>query len=1123
VAITATAGGGYSFSQFTGTTNYNGNPYTVTMSGPVTETVQFVSAAPIFTISPTPPPPYNWQQVQQYVPMVYTVLPPAGYIGTLQLGQVTFTCSASVQVTGVNVTPTGNPDGSLTITVTEDPTLFPLSPCYAYRTGPSVMFRVNLDVYGMNPNVSMQYFSMPLQVMLANQTISLSAALVSKTANTQTYAASVTTVGFTGPVTVGLASGSCATLMGSAPTVQLTANSTANTTIPLLTAGCAAGTNQQVTFTATGSGVSAPPVTLLLQTTPAGAVLTNPPPGATVAGGSTTFSWNAVTGATQYSLSVGKSLGGSDVYNNGNLGNSTTATVTLPTSGVVYATLGSLVNNVWQTTQCSYPVNSNPSQQTLTLVRGPGVVRTWSSGLERRYAYYFTGGDATTVSQVSTNLTGVTARIVSATTDTVTVGLTAPHGTAVQQGSLQLSFKAQAISSSAAVGSSDFTVTPSEIPAGTVSPYEFVLGVGTDEIAILGASLGPLYVENGGWDQSGSSSTIDFYSNMPLQPGSYCMDLWGLYYNEAEGGTEDVWLEACGITMGVSITLNPGRVLTGVNTTFSLAAVLSDGTAATDLTYQWDITAPASGPSASISIQGSCQNQMNCTFQAGSAGGRENVEVTVSNSSGTVLSSYTAQITVVQIQSVTLTATSSIPPAQGSPAATISKSSTTAVPTGPLQWPSETAWRSTDPAVLIYNLPSVTVSAASIPPATNSNPDVLIAFKVVRASDDNTAIGSAKDVPSTVPQTSGSAQLNLDSVGSFEILAFIDGDPNGVVGERDTTETGVSFPLILVKASVQSQSDVSSKGFPSNISVSDTGVNRNVSTGYFSYEDEDDTGLPEHVGMYMAAALQLIGGGGDGTRGTNRVFGGWIQNITSEASNATYMSDPTSTWVLVSNPSAATTVGQLPIFLPSNTNTPAVLPPPLLDTGNFPPGQGGYSSLVTTASSDQPEPLASGLGASMLVEGVDSPNTLFPLTYPELNKSGINQSQLNSSFCDALIVWTNISGNNGASAFLQPFDWQDSWTLQEQNPVTAGFGTSGQWADSVYGIALEHTWQGSATYDANKNQVGEPTLSITSTNRKMDASGSYSAIPISQASCKVLVGPIALAAEVLNAQPKSGH
>jgi len=34
----------------------------------------------------------------------------------------------------------------------------------------------------------------------------------------------------------------------------------------------------------------------------------------------------------------------------------------------------------------------------------------------------FTGGDATTVSQVSTNLTGVTARIVSATVDTVTVG-----------------------------------------------------------------------------------------------------------------------------------------------------------------------------------------------------------------------------------------------------------------------------------------------------------------------------------------------------------------------------------------------------------------------------------------------------------------------------------------------------------------------------------------------------------------------------------------------------------------------------------------------------------------------------------------------------------------------------
>ena len=62
----------------------------------------------------------------------------------------------------------------------------------------------------------------------------------------------------------------------------------------------------------------------------------------------------------------------------------------------------------------------------------------------------------------------------------------------MQQGTLQLFFKAavEPIGSSVGVGASDFTVTPSEIPAGTTPPYDFVIGIGTDDLAIVYATLG---------------------------------------------------------------------------------------------------------------------------------------------------------------------------------------------------------------------------------------------------------------------------------------------------------------------------------------------------------------------------------------------------------------------------------------------------------------------------------------------------------------------------------------------------------------------------------------------------------------------------------------------------------
>jgi hypothetical protein len=108
--------------------------------------------------------------------------------------------------------------------------------------------------------------------------------------------------------------------------------------------------------------------------------------------------------------------------------------VTLPTSGVVYATLGTQTARGWQYQQAVYTVNPNRASQSLKVSAGPAVAQVGNNGTEVQYVYYFTGGDATQVTHVATSLdnAGVTSRIVKQTTQTVTIGLTATVGLPAQ-------------------------------------------------------------------------------------------------------------------------------------------------------------------------------------------------------------------------------------------------------------------------------------------------------------------------------------------------------------------------------------------------------------------------------------------------------------------------------------------------------------------------------------------------------------------------------------------------------------------------------------------------------------------------------------------------------------------
>ena len=107
--------------------------------------------------------------------------------------------------------------------------------------------------------------------------------------------------------------------------------------------------------------------------------------GSTLPGASVTFSWSKGTGATQYSLWIGSTPGGSDLYIASQGTNQTKTVTTVPTDGrPVYVTLWSLIGGVWKANSYAYTaldgravMTSPAAGSTLT---GASVPFSWSAG-----------------------------------------------------------------------------------------------------------------------------------------------------------------------------------------------------------------------------------------------------------------------------------------------------------------------------------------------------------------------------------------------------------------------------------------------------------------------------------------------------------------------------------------------------------------------------------------------------------------------------------------------------------------------------------------------------------------------------------------------------------------------
>ncbi len=154
------------------------------------------------------------------------------------------------------------------------------------------------------------------------------------------------------------------------------------------------GTWQHIDYSYTAFGGSASKGTI-----------TSPAPGATLTGGSVTFSWTAGAGANAYWLDVGSTPGGNQYSQSGNLGNVLTTRVNgLPTNGTaVYATLYSQVNGVWLSNAYTYTAfgatggaiatltSPTPSGSTLP---GSSVTFSWQAGTDTASNYWIDVGSS---------------------------------------------------------------------------------------------------------------------------------------------------------------------------------------------------------------------------------------------------------------------------------------------------------------------------------------------------------------------------------------------------------------------------------------------------------------------------------------------------------------------------------------------------------------------------------------------------------------------------------------------------------------------------------------------------------------------------------------------------------
>jgi hypothetical protein len=211
----------------------------------------------------------------------------------------------------------------------------------------------------------------------------------------------------------------------------------------------------------------------------------------------------------------------------------------------------------------------------------------------------------------------------------------------------------------------------------------------------------------------------------------------------------------------------------------------------------------------------------------------------------------------------------------------------------------------------------------------------------------------------------------------------------------------------------------------------------------------------------LSAEVDLVGGGADGLRGVDQVFGGWAQNLISPAGiSGVYQNNHLDTEVFASNvpppphnPAIFYPAGQ---YSKKGDPNPQIINGALLDSINPAPGVGGNSSLLSN-SKYQDATTAPLWGKRKLITAFDDTRQGFLALHPIDMASRLTQIQYNLPFSSFLTLWTSVGG------IRDPND-----TTGTPLPGAPGALI----ADRTYGVILAQPWNIHSTFSVDASGNG---------------------------------------------------
>ncbi|OAI47174.1 hypothetical protein AYO44_09990 [Planctomycetaceae bacterium SCGC AG-212-F19] len=310
-----------------------------------------------------------------------------------------------------------------------------------------------------------------------------------------------------------------------------------------------------------------------------------------------------------------------------------------------------------------------------------------------------------------------------------------------------------------------------------------------------------------------------------------------------------------------------------------------------------------------------------------------------------------------------------------------------------------------------------------------NNAAAAISWVAIRAGDDAAALGGAGALPTLTPNaaTPTRAALGTNQHGSFYASAYVDANGNG---RFDVGEPRAFLPYIL--ADVSAVTDASRTN-AANITATLAGGSFNFSSGAFNIA------APGTAGIYMNANVDLIGGGANQTRGLDRVFGGWLNNLAANSvATAQYTNNHHAEWLYASNVPANRR------FLPADA-VPNLVAAPILDTGRPIAATGGNTVTLGRSQIGARGAIPGGAaGQRLQIEAVDSPSRSFLRANPGFPGSVLTSVRWNHRFQANLTLWTDARGNIGADG-----------------------GTQADAGNRLYSVVEQYTWSITATWNIN--------------------------------------------------------